>query len=384
MQYISPHPGFHYVTAPSLKDQITGLPAPEALCIPISIPGYIAFEGVDFSGKSTLLAAAAKEFIARTGENNPPAIGRATVFHLREPFWRSFGKEILNTLLEQLLTGRRSGGIETALLNELPPRYFPSGFASASGEESGRLEDFVRKSGQWALIHSQRVALYSHLFAGNFFVPENSHAMYTSTAWNPMFNGPSRFRGRSEGRGSGYTGIKNMRRWGIGRIDEDGAINPPSEDFGVSMRGSAMDTDSIIGAMEKMNFLFSDRCFLSSLVYQYNPDLISTIWENTVKLVFQCGKPEIIFWVDTPETVLSERFSSQQTTTRDLYSFEENVFRREGAVTALVEGYRTWFEESDRLGLNIVRIDGSLPLEQQVAAVMERLVPWFSFGASHP
>lgn len=150
------------------------------------------------------------------------------------------------------------------------------------------------------------------------------------------------------------------------------------------MRGSAMDTDSIIGAMEKMNFLFSDRCFLSSLVYQYNPDLISTIWENTVKLVFQCGKPEIIFWVDTPETVLSERFSSQQTTTRDLYSFEENVFRREGAVTALVEGYRTWFEESDRLGLNIVRIDGSLPLEQQVAAVMERLVPWFSFGASHP
>lgn len=93
--------------------------------------------------------------------------------------------------------------------------------------------------------------------------------------------------------------------------------------------------ENIIPALHREAIIVSDRCFLSSLVYQsYAEGLTMLAVSQTCDLAIGGVTPDLVLWIDTPVEVAISRLTASQARGRD-------YFERQGApfLSKLRQGY---------------------------------------------
>jgi thymidylate kinase len=103
-------------------------------------------------------------------------------------------------------------------------------------------------------------------------------------------------------------------------------------------------------------------------VYQFSTKL-PEMWSMTCEDILPTARPEFIFWVDTPVEVAKTR---RENRAGDTDAWEQ------GDMAARRTLYEDFYQESERLGLNIVRIDGTLPMHVQVREVLNHIAVDFA------
>lgn len=111
---------------------------------------------------------------------------------------------------------------------------------------------------------------------------------------------------------------------------------------------------------EQGRIVISDRYFFSSIAYQsIDSPIDSVIGYNS-----EYPYPELIIYIDTPVEVCMERILSRSTTS--------DIFEIEHIQRSVYDNYRRAFELLPE-GVRLIRVDGSLGIEEVTARIREAL-----------